>query len=99
MKRAWWLLLVLTAIRAQALAAEPVIQLKPGPGRAETASTCNGCHSLDYIVMNSVFLTPDGWKSEVAKMRQAYGTPMDDALAEKIVRYLSATYAAPPSRS
>ena len=96
MKRARWLLLVLFAFPALASAAEPAIQLKPGPGRAETAGTCNGCHSLDYIVMNSVFLTPDGWKAEVAKMRQAYSAPMDDALADKIARYLSATYALPP---
>jgi hypothetical protein len=46
--------------------------------------------------MNSVFLTPDEWKAEVSKMQQAYGGPFDDATAEAIVKYLSATYAAAP---
>lgn len=89
-------LLLLVALSAPVFAGEPVIQLKPGPGQEATEATCNACHSVDYIQMNSVFLTPEAWKAEVAKMRQAYGAPIDDALAERIVQYLSATYAAPP---
>jgi uncharacterized protein (DUF697 family) len=46
--------------------------------------------------MNSVFLTPDAWKAEVAKMREAYGAPIDDDTAAAIVKYLSATYGVPP---
>jgi hypothetical protein len=46
--------------------------------------------------MNSVFLTPDAWKAEVAKMRDAYGGPFDEETAATIVKYLSATYAAAP---
>jgi hypothetical protein len=46
--------------------------------------------------MNSVFLTPDAWKAEVTKMREAFGAPIDDDTATTIVKYLSATYAAQP---
>ena len=67
--------------------------LKPGPGRDTVAANCIGCHSLDYIRMNSTFLTPDGWKAEVAKMRQAYGAPIDQPTADAITHYLAATYA------
>jgi mono/diheme cytochrome c family protein len=76
--------------------AEETMTLKPGPGLDEVTSTCSTCHTLNYIKMNSVFLTPDEWKAEVSKMQQAYGGPFDDATAEAIVKYLSATYAAAP---
>ena len=79
-----------------ALAQEDTITPKPGPGQDVTIAGCIGCHSLDYIQMNSVFLTPDGWKAEVNKMRQAFGAPIDEPTADAIVRYLSATYAVPP---
>ena len=75
---------------------ESAISLKPGDGQNVTAANCAACHSLDYIQMNSPFLSPDGWKAEVTKMRQAYGAPIDPAVADTIVRYLSASYAAPP---
>ncbi len=79
------------------LAEEPaggVGELKPGPGRDTVAASCIGCHSLDYIRMNSPFLTPDGWKAEVTKMRQAYGAPIDQTTADAITRYLATTYSA-----
>lgn len=78
-----------------ALAQEPV-QLKPGPGLDAVTTTCSNCHTLNYITMNSVFLTPDDWKAEVTKMQKLLGGPFDDATAETIVKYLSATYAAAP---
>jgi hypothetical protein len=46
--------------------------------------------------MNSTFLTPEGWRAEVTKMRQAYGAPIDDGTADLIVKYLSEAYAARP---
>lgn len=70
--------------------------LKPGPGEDATAAACSACHTSDYIVMNSVFLTPDAWKAEVAKMRSAFGAPIDDATAAEIAAYLAKNYAAPP---
>ena len=78
-----------------ALAEEPVT-LKPGPGLDEVSISCSVCHTLNYIKMNSVFLTPDAWKAEVAKMREGYGAPIDNDTAATIVKYLSATYAAQP---
>jgi mono/diheme cytochrome c family protein len=69
--------------------------MKPGPGQDAVTVTCGICHTLGYIRMNSTFLTPDGWKAEVAKMRDAYGAPVDDDTANTIVKYLSTTYGAP----
>ena len=81
---------------APALAAEQPVPLKPGQGMDSTAAMCNICHSLDYIRMNSVFLSPEGWKAEVTKMRAAYGAPIDDATADAIQHYLAAQYGVPP---
>ena len=76
--------------------AEDVVTLKPGPDLDVVTTTCSVCHTLNYIRMNSVFLTPDAWKAEVTKMQKAFGAPFDDDAAASIVKYLSATYAAPP---
>jgi sulfite dehydrogenase (cytochrome) subunit B len=78
-----------------AFADEPV-PLKPGPGLDAVQASCGTCHTLNYIRMNSVFLTPDTWKAEVTKMRTALGAPIDDDTANTIVKYLSANYAAQP---
>ncbi len=78
-----------------ALADEPVA-LKPGAGLDAVQASCAICHTLNYIRMNSVFLTPDVWKAEVTKMRTAYGAPIDDDTAAAIIQYLSATYAVAP---
>jgi mono/diheme cytochrome c family protein len=82
-----------------ALAGEQPVALKPGQGMDVTASSCNICHSLDYIRMNSVFLTPEGWKAEVTKMRAVFGAPIDDATAAAIQHYLATQYAVPPPKS
>ena len=89
-------LALLLALAPAARADEGNIELKPGPGRDVASADCAACHSLDYIQMNSVFLTPDGWKAEIAKMRGAYGAPIDQPDADAILQYLSATYATPP---
>jgi sulfite dehydrogenase (cytochrome) subunit B len=83
------------------LAATPVladeqVPLKPGPGLDVVQTSCSVCHTLNYIRMNSVFLSPDDWKAEVTKMRTALGAPIDDETAATIVKYLSTAYAAPP---
>jgi mono/diheme cytochrome c family protein len=70
--------------------------LKPGPGDDTTAATCSACHTSDYIVMNSAFLTPDAWRAEVTKMRSAFGAPIDDGTAAEITAYLAKNYAGPP---
>jgi sulfite dehydrogenase (cytochrome) subunit B len=84
-------------IAAPAWAEDPAT-LKPGPDLETVTNNCGACHSLAYIRMNSTFLTPDGWKAEVTKMRKAFGGPIDDQTAETIVKYLSANYAVAPKQ-
>jgi sulfite dehydrogenase (cytochrome) subunit B len=88
-------LLVSLLFATPALAQEPV-PLKAGPGLDAVTTSCSICHTLNYIRMNSVFLTPDAWKAEVTKMRELLGAPIDDDTANIIVKYLSGAYAAPP---
>lgn len=76
-----------------ALADDAPAPLKPGAGGDVVSANCNVCHTSDYIAMNSMFLTPDQWKAEVTKMRTAFGAPIDDATAARIVAYLAAQYA------
>ena len=90
-----YLLLASMFVAAPALAQEQVT-LKPGPGLDEVSTSCSVCHTLNYIKMNSPFLTPDDWKAEVTKMREDYGAPIDDDMAADIVKYLSGAYAVPP---
>ena len=92
--------LILLAAAALAVAAplvhsranEQPVDLKPGAGLAEITSNCSGCHSLDYVRMNAPFLTQEAWKAEIAKMRAAYGAPVDDEDSAKILAYLAANY-------
>jgi mono/diheme cytochrome c family protein len=78
-----------------ALAADTPVALKPGPGAEVTTAYCNACHTSDYIIMNSPFLSPATWKAEVTKMRAVFGAEMDDAVMAEISAYLGANYAAP----
>ena len=93
MKLHWVAVLALVAGRG-AMAADTPVPLQPGAGAELASARCSMCHTSDYIVMNSVFLTPDAWKAEVTKMRSVYGAPIDDETAAKIVAYLAAQYAA-----
>lgn len=76
-----------------AMAADTPAPLTPGPGEEVVSVGCSECHTSDYIIMNSVFLTAEAWKAEVTKMRSAYGAPIDDDTAAQIVAYLAAHYA------
>jgi len=78
-----------------AMADDGPAALKPGPGDDLTSANCNACHTSDYIIMNSTFLTAEQWKAEVIKMRVAFGAPIDDAAAAGITAYLAAHYAVP----
>ncbi len=79
-----------------ALADEPVVSLKAGAGQEAVETNCAACHSLDYIRINGGFLSAEGWKAEVAKMRGPFGAPVEDATAEEILLYLVTQYGAPP---
>jgi sulfite dehydrogenase (cytochrome) subunit B len=84
---------VMTAVMLGSAAAEErPVQLKQGPGLDKVASNCSGCHSLDYVPMNSPFLSAAGWDAEVAKMINAFGAPVDAADAKIIADYLKSNY-------
>ena len=74
---------------------ERAIKMKDGPERVLLAASCSGCHSLDYIPMNSVFLKRAGWEAEVKKMIAVMGAPVSDADAATLVGYLAREYGVP----
>lgn len=88
--------LTIALLLATPALADEAVPLKPGPGLDAVQASCGTCHTLNYIRMNSVFLTPDAWKAEVTKMRSALGAPIDDDTAATIIKYLSTNYAAQP---
>ena len=75
-----------------AFADEQVIKLKQAPGVDKVENNCAACHSLAYILMNSVYLNSAGWDAEVTKMRKAFGAPIDDGDASAIADYLKKNY-------
>ena len=80
------------AFAATPALADEVVTLRPGAGQDVTETRCAACHTLNYIRMNSPFLTEAGWTAEVTKMRKVFGAPMDDAEASAIIAYLVAQY-------
>jgi sulfite dehydrogenase (cytochrome) subunit B len=80
------------AVVLPAVADEPEINLKPGPGLDQVVGNCGGCHSLVYIQMNSPFLNAAGWNAEVTKMIKAFGAPISDSDAKAIADYLAKSY-------
>jgi mono/diheme cytochrome c family protein len=85
-----WLLLL-----APAHAGEKPVALKDGAGRSAVEANCAACHSLDYIRMNSPFLSPKAWEAEVSKMINAYGAPIAPDDAKTITDYLARNYGVP----
>ena len=84
---------VMTALAVISSAAEErPVQLKQGAGLDKVENNCAGCHSLDYVPMNSPFLNAAGWDAEVAKMINAFGAPIDQADAKTIADYLKSNY-------
>jgi sulfite dehydrogenase (cytochrome) subunit B len=84
---------ILTALMTISAAAdERSVQLKQAPGLDKVEGNCSGCHSLDYVPMNSPFLSAAGWDAEVAKMINAFGAPIDQADAKIIADYLKSNY-------
>jgi sulfite dehydrogenase (cytochrome) subunit B len=84
---------IMTALMAISSAAdEKSVRLKQAPGLDKVEGNCGGCHSLDYVPMNSPFLSAAGWDAEVAKMINAFGAPIDQADAKTIADYLKNNY-------
>jgi len=77
---------------ASASADETAIHLKEAPEMATVAANCGGCHSLDYIQMNSRFMKRANWEAEVKKMVSGMGAPVSEADAPKLVDYLTREY-------
>ncbi|HLH95112.1 MAG TPA: cytochrome c [Xanthobacteraceae bacterium] len=75
-----------------AAAQEKPVRLKQAPGLDKVEANCAGCHSLDYVPMNSPFLNAAGWDAEVAKMINAFGAPIAAADAKVISDYLKSNY-------
>jgi len=66
-------------------------ELAEGEGRAETESFCAMCHSTRYITMQPP-LPAATWEAEVNKMTKAFGAPIPEASAKKIISYLQTHY-------
>jgi hypothetical protein len=73
-------------------AEEKQVQLREAPGLDKVESHCSACHSLDYVQMNSRFLSAAGWEAEIAKMINAFGAQIDQADAKTIADYLNKNY-------
>jgi hypothetical protein len=84
--------LAAAAFALPAAAQEKPVTLKQAPGLDKVQANCSGCHSLDYIVMNSPYPNAALWGAEVTKMINAYGAPIDDATAKTIAEYLAKNY-------
>jgi mono/diheme cytochrome c family protein len=79
-------------IKAPPASDETSVHLKPTSGLNKVKSNCSACHSLDYIPMNSPFLSTAGWDAEVSKMIAAFGAAIDPKDAEAIADYLKENY-------
>jgi mono/diheme cytochrome c family protein len=84
--------LLASTFAVPAAAGERPVQLKQAPGVDKVETNCGGCHSLDYVVMNSPFPAAAVWDAEVTKMIKAFGAPIDPADAKIIADYLKKNY-------
>ena len=92
MKQKSLLLILPLLLSLPAFADEAVVQLKDGSGKDAVQINCATCHSLDYIVMNSVFLDRKGWEGSVNKMIKVMGAPVKEQDITVIVDYLATNY-------
>lgn len=67
------------------------IELRDGEGRVKTESSCNVCHSVDYITMQPKFSRAQ-WSATVTKMIKTFGAPINEEDAKTIITYLSTAY-------
>jgi sulfite dehydrogenase (cytochrome) subunit B len=90
--RIFAVVLLASTVVSSAAAGEELVELKQAPGIDKVETECRGCHSLDYVVMNSPFPTAALWDAEVAKMIKAFGAPIDATDAKIIADYLKKNY-------
>jgi mono/diheme cytochrome c family protein len=84
--------LLATAFAMPAAADEKPVQLKQASGLDKVEGNCGGCHSLDYVVMNSPFPDAAVWDAEVSKMIKSFGAPIEEPDAKIIADYLKKQY-------
>ena len=77
---------------AAARADESALRLKDGPEAVAVRAHCSICHSVDYIMMNAPFMKKAGWDAEVHKMMKAFGAPVPEEEAARIIDYLTRNY-------
>ena len=80
---------------AAATADETRIQMRDGPELMTLVANCSGCHSLDYVQMNSRWVKRAGWEAEVKKMVTVMGAPVSPEDQAKLVDYLTREYGVP----
>jgi hypothetical protein len=86
--------LAAAALTAGATGDESHVRLAKAPGSDLVRARCAICHSLDYIPMNSPFMTRTGLEAEVRKMIKVMGAPVAEGEVAPIVDYLAAHYGA-----
>jgi len=86
------LALLSSAVPVVAAADENLIRLKQAPGVEQVQANCSACHSLDYVQMNSTFLSASAWDAEIAKMMNVFGAPINATDLNTIGNYLKANY-------
>jgi cytochrome c5 len=87
-------LLAASVLAAGAHGDESQVRLAKDPGADLVRARCAICHSLDYIPMNSPFMTKSGWEAEVRKMIKVMAAPVPEGEVAPIVDYLAAHYGA-----
>ena len=92
MKPAAIVSLIVFAWMGSAAGDEKAVTLKDAPGRDTVEKVCTVCHSVDYIRINSPFMTRETWQNEVNKMVGAFGAPATPEEAKVIVDYLVQAY-------
>lgn len=65
--------------------------LADGPNRDKAAGFCAICHGTEYIPMQPK-LSKAQWTATVTKMIKAFGAPVPQEEADRIIEYLSAAY-------
>lgn len=65
--------------------------LAAGPDRDKVNVFCNICHGTEYIPMQPR-LSKAQWTATVTKMIKAFGAPVTEEDADRIVNYLAAAY-------
>jgi cytochrome c5 len=65
-----------------------------GPNLKTVNQNCLACHSAE-MVLDQPLLSKTAWAAEVAKMRNTYKAPVNEADAPLIVDYLTAVHGQP----